>query len=113
MESKSVETLINTLNIRVDNAPAYRADIKGIVEQLFHTVNTKTTMLLPGHVKPDMMKRGGKDYRLDAKLDIRQFTKVMIHCVLNHNREHYMEGYVRRERIIANEVKPIPLELWN
>lgn len=113
MESKSVETLINTLNIRVDNAPAYRADMKGIVEQLFHTVNTKTTMLLPGYVKPDMMKRGGKDYRLDAKLDIRQFTKVMIHCVLNHNREHYMEGYVRSERMIADEVKPIPLELWN
>ena len=112
MESKSVETLINTLNIRVDNAPTYRADMKGIVEQLFHTVNTKTTMLLPGHVKPDMMKRGGKDYRLDAKLDIRQFTKVMIHCVLNHNREHYMEGYVRSERMIADEVKPIPLELW-
>lgn len=113
MESKSIETLINTLNIRVDNAPAYRADMKGIVEQFFHTINTKTTMLLPGHVKPDMKERGGKDYRLDAKLDIRQFTKVMIHCVLNHNREHYMEGYVRSERMIADEVKPIPLELWN
>lgn len=113
MESKSVETLINTLNIRVDNAPAYRADMKGIVEQFFHTINTKTTMFLPGHVKPDMMQRGGKDYRLDAKLDIRQFTKVMIHCVLNHNREHYMEGYVRGGRMIADEVKPIPLNLWN
>lgn len=113
MESKSVETLINTLNIRVDNAPAYRADMKGIVEQLFHTVNTKTTMFLPGHVKPDMAQRGGKDYRLDAKLDIRQFTKVMIHCVLNHNNQHYMEGYVRSERMIADEIKPIPCELWN
>lgn len=113
MESKSVETLINTLNIRVDNAPAYRADMKGIVEQLFHTVNTKTTMFLPGHVKPDMSQRGGKDYRLDAKLDIRQFTKVIIHCVLNHNKDHYLEGYDRKERMIADDVKPIPLELWN
>ena len=113
MESKSVETLINTLNIRVDNAPAYRADMKGIVEQLFHTVNTKTTMFLPGHVKPDMSQRGGKDYRLDAKLDIKQFTKVIIHCVLNHNKDHYLEGYDRKERMIADDVKPIPLELWN
>lgn len=32
MESRSVETLINSLNIRVDNTPAYRADMKGIVE---------------------------------------------------------------------------------
>jgi hypothetical protein len=112
MESKSVETLINALNIRVDNAPAYRADMKGIVEQFFRTINTKTTVFLPGHVKPDMMQRGGKDYRLDAKLDIRQFTKIMIQCALNHNNEHYLEGYERSEAMIADDVEPIPVKLW-
>lgn len=112
MESKSVETLINALNIRVDNTPAYRADMKGIVEQFFRTVNTKTTVFLPGHVKPDMMQRGGKDYRLDAKLDIRQFTKAMIRCVLNHNNDHFLESYEQTERMIADGIKPIPVELW-
>jgi len=112
MESKSVETLINALNIRVDNAPAYRADMKGIIEQFFRTINTKTTAFLPGHVKPDMTQRGGKDYRLDAKLDIRQFTKVMIQCILNHNNEHYLEGYDRTEAMIAEDVEPIPAKLW-
>jgi hypothetical protein len=112
MESKSVETLINALNIRVDNAPAYRADMKGIVEQFFRTINTKTTVFLPGHVKPDMMQRGGKDYRLDAKLDIRQFTKIMVQCALNHNNEHYLEGYERTEAMIADDVEPIPVKLW-
>lgn len=113
MEGKSVETLINALNIRVDNAPAYRADMKGIVEQFFHTINTKTTVFLPGHVKPDMAQRGGKDYRLDAKLDIYQFTKVMVQCVLNHNNAHFLEGYERTEEMIADDVEPIPLKLWN
>ena len=113
MESKSVETLINALNVRVDNAPAYRADMKGIVEQFFHTINTKTTVFLPGHVKPDMAQRGGKDYRLDAKLDIYQFTKVMIQCVLNHNNAHFLEGYERTEEMIADDVDPIPVKLWN
>ena len=112
MESKSVETLINVLNIRVDNAPAYRADMKGIIEKFFHTADTKTTVFLPGHVKPDMMQRGGKDYRLDAKLNIRQFTKIMIQCVLNHNNEHFLESYERTERMIADEITPIPVELW-
>jgi len=112
MESKSVETLINALNIRVDNTPAYRADMKGIVEQFFRTVNTKTTVFLPGHVKPDMAQRGGKDYRLDAKLDIRQFTKIMIQCILNHNNDHFLEGYERTEGMIADEVEPIPVKLW-
>ena len=112
MESKSVETLINTLNIRVDNAPPYRADMKGIVEQYFRTINTKTTVFLPGHVKPDMLERGGRDYRLDAKLDISQFTRIMIQCVLNHNNEHYLDGYERTEDMIADDVIPIPVKLW-
>ncbi len=113
MESKSVETLINTLNVRVDNTPPYRADMKGIVEQYFHTINTKTTVFLPGHVKPDMAQRGGRDYRLDAKLDIFQFTKIMIQCALNHNNDHYLESYERQEEMIADDVIPIPLNLWN
>jgi len=112
MESKSVETLINALNIRVDNTPAFRADMKGIVEQFFNTTNTKTMVFLPGHVKPDMAQRGGKDYRLDAKLDIRQFTKIIIQCVLNHN-AHFLEGYDRTEGMIADNVEPIPVNLWN
>lgn len=112
MESKSVETLINTLNIRVDNTPPYRADMKGIVEQFFRTINTQTTVFLPGHVKPDMLQRGGHDYRLDAKLDISQFTRIMIQCVLNHNNEHYLDSYERAEDMIADDVIPIPINLW-
>jgi len=112
MESKSVETLINALNIRVDNTPAFRADMKGVVEQFFKVVNTKTTVFLPGHVKPDMTQRGGKDYRLDAKLDIRQFTKVIIQCVINHNNDHFLNGYERSEGMIADGVEPIPIKLW-
>jgi hypothetical protein len=113
MESNSVETLINTLNVRVDNAPPYRADMKGIIEQYFRTINSKTTVFLPGHVKLDMSERGGKDYRLDAKLDISQFTKIMIQCALNHNNEHYLESYERCEDMIADDVIPIPINLWN
>jgi len=113
MESKSVETLINTLNVRVDTTPAYRADMKGVIEQLFHSIDTKTTVYLPGHVKPDMARRGGRDYRLDAKLDIRQLTTVIIQCVLNHNNGHFLEGYERTEDMIADGIKPIPVELWN
>lgn len=113
MESRSVETLINTLNIRVDNAPPYRADMKGIVEQYFRTINIKTTVFLPGYVKPDMQQRSGHDYRLDAKLDISQFTRIMIRYVLNHNNEHFLDGYERTEDMIADDVIPVPVNLWN
>ena len=112
MESKSAETLINSLNIRIENAPPYRGDMKGIVEQQFRTINTTAVAFLPGHVKPDMAKRGGKDYRLDAKLDLQQFTKIMILSVLNHNNDHFLESYERDADMIADNVPPIPLKLW-
>jgi len=113
MISKSVETLVNSLNVRVENAPAYRADMKGIVERYFRTVNDTAVVFLPGHVKPDMCERGGKDYRLDAKLDIHQVIKIIIRCVLHYNNNHYLGGYERTADMIADEVFPIPLNLWN
>lgn len=113
MESKAVETLINALNVRIENAPPYRADMKGIVEQYFRTINTKAVAFLPGHVKPDMTERGGRDYRLDAKLDIHQLNKILIQCVLQHNNHHFLEGYERTADMIADGVEPIPVKLWS
>jgi hypothetical protein len=113
MESKSVETMINTLNVRVENAPPYRGDMKGIIEQYFNTTNDTALSRLPGHVKPDMKERGGRDYRLDAKLDIHQLTKILIQCVLHHNNHHLLETYERTADMITDGVVPIPIEIWN
>jgi len=113
MESKSAETLVNALNVRVENTPPYRGDMKGIVEQYFNTTNETALTRLPGHVKPDMAKRGGKDYRLDAKLDIQQLTKILIECVLHHNNHHLLATYERTADMSAEGVVPIPIELWN
>ncbi|GHV40576.1 hypothetical protein FACS189490_05970 [Clostridia bacterium] len=112
MESKSAETMINTLNVRVENAPPYRGDMKGIIEQYFNTTNEIALTRLPGHVKPDARERGGKDYRLDAKLDIQQLTKILIQCVLHHNNHHLLETYERTTDMITDGVVPIPLEIW-
>ena len=113
MESKAVETMINTLNVRVENAQPFRADMKGIVEQYFNVTNETALVRLPGHVKPDMAGRGGKDYRLDAILDIHQLTKILIECVLHHNNHRLLETYERTADMIADSIVPIPLEIWN
>lgn len=112
MESKQVDTLINSLHVRIENTPPYRADLKGIVEQHFHTLDAKVKPLVPGHINIDFRERGGKDYRLDAKLDIQQFTYIIICCILAHNNNHWMDNYIRTDDMIADDVDPIPLELW-
>jgi hypothetical protein len=112
MESNSVETLINTLGVRIENAQAYRGDMKGIVERKFRTINTHATAFLPGYVKSDTPKRGGKDYRLDSQLDLHQFTKIMILSILFQNNEHFLETYERAADMIAAEVPSVPLKMW-
>lgn len=112
MESKNVDKFIESLNIKVQNTPPYRADWKGIVEQYFRTINTKVKPLVPGFIDVDFRQRGGNDYRYDAKLDIYQFTQIIIKCVLHHNNENWMANYNKDEMMIADEVKPIPIELW-
>ena len=113
LESKSADTLVNALNVRVEIAPPFRADLKGIVEQHFNTTNGTTVAFLPGYVKKDDMKRGGHDYRLDAILDIHQLTKILIQSVLYHNNHHLLEGYERAAEMIADNIAPIPLDMWN
>lgn len=112
MESKNADNLANVLGIRVVNAPSYRADLKGIIEQHFHTINTNSVALLPGSVKPDMSKRGGHDYRLDAVLDIEQFTQIIIKCVLYYNNHHYMDYFEKNEAMMKDNVEAIPCKIW-
>ena len=113
MESRSADNLVQMLGIRIENAPPYRADLKGIIEQHFRTVNTNTSPFLPGKVLPDMSERGGHDYRLDARLDIRQFTEIIIRCVLYYNNSHSMDYYEKNEQMMKAGVDAVPLEIWN
>jgi hypothetical protein len=110
--SKNADTLVNMFGIRIVNAPPYRADLKGIVEQHFRTINTNAVALLPGSVKPDFSKRGGHDYRLDSTLNIHQLTQIIIKCVLYYNNYHYMESFEKSEAMMAAGVDAIPVKLW-
>ena len=112
MASRMVNALIKNLNVRIENAAPRRPDWKAIVERFFRTVQERVKPFLPGYVIPDADKRIGKDYRLDAKLDIYQFTQIIIRCALHHNNSNYLTSYNRSETLIASDVPPIPIKMW-
>ena len=58
MESVAADLLVNQLNIRIENMPPYRGDLKGIIEQHFHLIDVDMAHL-PGKM--------GKDYGGDAQ----------------------------------------------
>jgi hypothetical protein len=104
--------LIDALGVKIENAPPYRADWKGIVEQQFRLLNLRSVKWIPGAVKERERERGERDYRLDAKLTLHEFTQIVIRSILYHNNQHYMRWYDRNEFLVADDVKPIPRELW-
>jgi hypothetical protein len=113
IEGRMIETLINNFNVTVESAAAYRADWKGIVEQRFRLIPAKFKPYVPGYIDVDYRARGGKDYRLDAVLDLDQFTRIVIECVLYYNNHHELKRYDKDRDLVADNIPTVPIDLWN
>jgi hypothetical protein len=111
LEGYNADNLVNAFNTRIYTTAPYRGDWKSIVEQQIDLLQEKGIRWTPGEVRK--RERGGRDYRLDAILDLHQFRKLMILCALYHNNQHRMEGYRKDEYMIADGVEPYPIDLWN
>ncbi|WP_350343884.1 Mu transposase C-terminal domain-containing protein [Proteinivorax tanatarense] len=112
LEGKNVENLISSLGVKIQNTPPYRADWKGIIEQNFKTTNQRVKPFTPGAVNVDFNERGDKDYRLDAKLTLKEFTQIIIRSVLFHNNYNILKNYNREDMMIEDDVELLPLSLW-
>jgi hypothetical protein len=110
--SKASNAIISGLGITVKNEPAWRPDLKGIVESRFRLLNISTKAALPGAVLPDAAQRGAPDYKKEAILNLTQFIQIVIHFVLNHNRRQMDQHPQLLPDVIAESVPAIPLELW-
>ena len=104
------DKLADALSIDMANCPPYRADWKGIVEQTFRKANLKSIHWLPGAVRK--REPGERDHRLDAILDLNQFTRIMILTAIEHNLHHRIADYPKERDLIRDDVEPIPIELW-
>ena len=105
--------LVTELGLTVENSAPYRADWKGIVERKFNTIQAEFQPYVDGYVHKDFRSRTGRDYRLDAKWDIHQFTRIMILLALRHNSAHRIRGYDFEQDMVQDNVPPIALDIWN
>lgn len=112
LESEKIEMLQAMFGVIVENTAPYRADWKGVVETRFRLLPAKFKPYAPGYVKKDFRARGGNDYRLDATLDLDQFTKIIIGCALYFNNHHELKDYDADRGVVEDEVLPVPCDLW-
>jgi putative transposase len=111
LSAKQAANIPKTLRTRVSLCAPYRADWKGIVEQLFHRLNILVFHGLPGAV-PARRERGDKDTRLDASLNIHDLTEAIIAAALYYNTRREIDWYPLDSDMIADGVRPIPLHLY-
>lgn len=108
-----IEGLESSYKIRIENTPPYRGDAKGIVEQRFRTLQAEFKGFVPGEViGPTVKKRGGKNYWLDGKLTISEFTEIIVSSIVMKNFVDPMTKYDRAKDMPA-DLPSIPVHLWN
>ena len=108
-----VENLEKSFSIRLENAPPYRGDLKPIVESRFKLIQAEFKPFAKGVVQDVITKkRGGKDYRLDATLNLDEFTKIILLSVLKYNQFHQINNY-DRDIDLPHDLPAVPMALWN
>ena len=108
-----IESLESSFSVRIENTPPYRGDAKGIVERSFGTIQAEFKPFAPGVVTGTKVKKhGGKDYRLDAILTIREFKEIIISSILVHNQFDILEKYDRHIDM-PTDLMMTPLSIWN
>lgn len=85
------DALLNNFNIRTLAQDGGPDEWKAVLAKRF--------TLLP-------LDQSGKGSQLDGVLDVEQFTRIVIECVLYYNRHHQLPG-------VAAAASITPLELWN
>lgn len=108
-----IEGLEEAFLVRIENTPPYRGDAKGIVERNFRSLQAEFKPFAPGVVSgTTVKKRGGKNYWLDGKLTISEFTEILVSSIIMHNFVDPMEKYDRSEDMPA-DLPNVPIHLWN
>ncbi|MDG9782708.1 Mu transposase C-terminal domain-containing protein [Metapseudomonas otitidis] len=112
MLGAAAEGLAAGLGIDMGTAPPYRPDWKPMVESRFGILNDLTGIRwLPGGVAAREKERGERDYRLDATLNLKEFTQIIIECILHYNRFHRQPDRLT-QAMMNDGVEPTPIEIW-
>jgi len=103
------------LGVAIVNLPSYRPELKGVVEKFFDLIQETYKKYLKGKgvIEPDYQERGAHDYRKDACLTMRDFEKIVLHCIIYYNSQRVLENFPYTEEMISADIKPYSSEIWN
>jgi hypothetical protein len=104
----NANNLVNNLNIRVENAPSYRPDLKGIVESLNRSIHERIKALPGATYRPG--QPGEREE--EAALTLRQLTQIVIWEVWRHNTTTKPHCH-KEEALTIDGISSRPIDVWN
>jgi len=105
------ENAIVNLRIEMLSARSYTPQDKPIVERLFRKIKDALRPFIPGMVRKGGKRVGEKDRRLDAVLNITEFTRIILRAIIWHNNTP-MDSYHLSPDLIRDSVPKIPVEIF-
>jgi hypothetical protein len=108
---ESVDGMVDGLNIIMEYPQSYRGDLKGLVESRILIIQGMIFPRMPGKVSKKR-KPGAQKPPLGSALTLDEFTKIVIEAVLHYNK-HAERPRLRTAPMIADNVVPTPLHIWN
>ena len=112
--SNTFEQIVD-LGVSLTNLPPYRPELKGCIEKFFDVIQNLYKPILKGKgvIEPDFQERGAHDYRKDACLTLKEFEKILLHCIIFYNSKRVLKDFPYSEEMLENKVQPYSNCIWN
>lgn len=107
--------IVELLGITLENTPAYRPDLKPVVENHFKLVHKKLKGV-DGNIgmkSTNHHQRGVRNARLDAIFTLKEYYRIIVKEAIVFNKSQYLEEYPLDEDMVMAKLRPIPAELWS
>lgn len=101
--------LVNTLLIDMENGPAYRPDLRGLVESLIGVVK-KQALKLDG-ATPRPRTPGKRKHRRQPCLTVEDLERILMNEILCHNKR-ILSNRRPTKAMIRDRVSRVPIKLW-
>lgn len=97
--------------MEVERLPPFRPDCKGMVEKSLDLLQSQYKSILRGKgvIEPDAQERWAVDYRTQGSLALKEFTAVLLQCIVYLNRAHILENLSSDQL----QAEPTAAGLWN
>ncbi|WP_243751370.1 integrase [Paraburkholderia sp. BL10I2N1] len=103
--------LIAHFRVEMQNPPAYRPDLRSVMERRFGIIPAIWNSLVPGVVEKSSFDRGIEHPAYHAALDIIEFRRIVCYAILSYiNR--LIRGYPTPPEMVERGLAPTPLNLW-